>query len=209
MAGDIGPCGHLLAPMGTADPDAVGAAFFEQAQALVAAGVDLLNIETMFDLTEARLAVEAACAAFGGRPVLASMAFRPAAKGYRTMMGVDPATAVATLRAAGATLVGCNCEVNAEQMADLVPQLAELNGGVTYAQPNARAAAPQGRLNGLRRDRGAFRRDRRRLPLPGSRPRRRLLRARTRGSSRRWPRRSIADVCPRRLASRACSSHSA
>ena len=137
VAGDIGPCGHLLAPMGTADPDEVGAAFLEQAQALVAAGVDLLNIETMFDHTEARLAVEAACAAAGERPVLASMAFKPAAKGYRTMMGVDPPSAVATLRAAGATLVGCNCEVNAEQMADLVPQLAKLNGGVTYAQPNA------------------------------------------------------------------------
>jgi 5-methyltetrahydrofolate--homocysteine methyltransferase len=137
VAGDIGPCGHLLAPMGTADPDEVGAAFLEQAQALVGAGVDLLNIETMFDLTEARLAVEAACAAAGGRPVLVSMAFKPAAKGYRTMMGVDPATAVNALRAAGATLVGCNCEVNAEQMADLVPQLAALNGGPTYAQPNA------------------------------------------------------------------------
>lgn len=137
VAGDMGPCGHLMAPMGTAEPDVVRAAFGEQAQALVAAGVDLINIETMFDLSEARLAVEAACAAAEGRPVLASMAFRPAAKGYRTMMGVDPAAAVAALRAAGATLVGCNCEIAAEAMADLVPQLAELNGGVTYAQPNA------------------------------------------------------------------------
>lgn len=137
VAGDMGPCGHLLAPMGMTDPADIAAAFLEQSQALVAAGVDLINIETMFDLTEARLAVEAACAAAGARPVLASMAFKPAAKGYRTMMGVDPATAVTTLRQAGATLVGCNCEINAELMADLVPQLAELNGGVTYAQPNA------------------------------------------------------------------------
>jgi 5-methyltetrahydrofolate--homocysteine methyltransferase len=137
VAGDMGPCGHLLAPIGAADPDEVAAAFAEQAQALVAAGADLINIETMFDLTEARLAVEAACAAAGGRPVLASMAFKPAARGYRTMMGVDPAAAVATLRAAGATLVGCNCEITADAMAALVPQLAELNDGVTYAQPNA------------------------------------------------------------------------
>ncbi len=137
VAGDIGPCGHLLAPMGAAEPGEVAAAFGEQAQALVAAGVDLINIETMFDLAEARLAVEAARGAAGGRPVLASMAFKPAAKGYRTMMGVDPATAVDALRAAGATMVGCNCEVTAEVMADLVPQLAELNGGVTCAQPNA------------------------------------------------------------------------
>jgi 5-methyltetrahydrofolate--homocysteine methyltransferase len=137
VAGDMGPCGHMVKPMGDADPAVIRAAFDEQAQTLVAGGVDLLNIETMFDLTEARLAVEAAVAAAEGRPVLASMAFKPAARGYRTMMGVDPATAVTTLRAAGATLVGCNCEVTAAGMADLVPALAELNGGVTVAQPNA------------------------------------------------------------------------
>ena len=34
VAGDIGPCGHLLAPMGTVDPDEVGTVFLEQAQAL-------------------------------------------------------------------------------------------------------------------------------------------------------------------------------
>ncbi len=137
VAGDIGPCGHLLAPMGTATEEEGGRTFREQAQALVAAGVDLINIETMFDLTEARLAVEAAITVAGSRPVLASLAFKPAAKGYRTMMGVDPATAVETLRAVGATLVGCNCEITAEAMAGLVPEIACLNGGVTYAQPNA------------------------------------------------------------------------
>lgn len=137
VAGDIGPCGHMVKPMGDADPADIRAAFAEQAAALVAGGADLIDIETMFDLTEARLAVEAAVEAADGRPVLASMAFKPAAKGFRTMMGVDPATAVSTLREAGASLVGCNCEVTAEVMADLVPVLADLNGGTTYAQPNA------------------------------------------------------------------------
>ena len=137
VAGDIGPCGHMIKPMGDADPADIRAAFDEQAAALVAGGVDLFNIETMFDITEARLAVEAAVAAADGRPVVASMAFKPAARGYRTMMGVDPATAVSTLRQAGAALVGCNCEVTAVDMADLVPELAGLNAGPTVAQPNA------------------------------------------------------------------------
>ena len=53
VAGDIGPCGQMVAPMGTAEPDALRATFAEQARALVGGGVDLLNIETMFDLTEA------------------------------------------------------------------------------------------------------------------------------------------------------------
>jgi 5-methyltetrahydrofolate--homocysteine methyltransferase len=123
--------------MGAADSGGIAAAFREQAAALVRGGADLFNIETMFDLTEALLAVEAAVSVADGRPVLANMAFRPAAKGYRTMMGTDPATAVATLREAGATMVGCNCEVTAADMADLVPLLAELNDGPTLAQPNA------------------------------------------------------------------------
>ena len=53
VAGDIGPCGQMVKPMGDAEPDALRATFAEQARALVAGGVDLLNIETMFDLTEA------------------------------------------------------------------------------------------------------------------------------------------------------------
>ncbi len=137
VAGDIGPCGQMVKPMGNAEPDALRATFAEQARALIAGGVDLLNIETMFDLTEATVAVEAAVAAAGGRPVLASMTFKPAAKGFRTMMGVSPEAAVRALRDAGADLVGCNCEITAEPMAELVPIMADLGGGVTYAQPNA------------------------------------------------------------------------
>jgi len=137
VAGDIGPSGKMLKPMGDTEPEALRSSFFEQAQALLRAGADLLNIETMFDLTEARVAVEAAVLAAQGRPVLASLAFKPTPKGFRTMMGVDPGTAVATLREAGAVLVGCNCEISAEPMEELVPLLAELNGGRTIAQPNA------------------------------------------------------------------------
>ena len=137
VAGDIGSCGQMVMPMGSAEPDALRATFTEQARALVAGGVDLLNVETMFDLTEATIAVEAAVAEAGGRPVLASMAFKPAARGFRTMMGVTPEAAVAALKDAGAVLVGCNCEIAAEPMSGLVPILAELGGGLTYAQPNA------------------------------------------------------------------------
>ncbi|NLE21961.1 MAG: hypothetical protein GX624_04170 [Actinobacteria bacterium] len=137
VAGDMGPCGHMLKPMGEVEPDALRMTFAEQARALVAGGVDLLNIETMFDLTEATIAVEEAVKAAEGRPVLVSMAYKPAAKGFRTMMGVDPERAARALRKAGATIVGANCEITCETMRDLVPLLAEAGGGVTSAQPNA------------------------------------------------------------------------
>ncbi len=137
VAGSVGPCGHLLKPLGDADPGEVRDSFAQQVAALVSGGADLINIETMFDLAEVRLAVEAAVEVAGGRPVLASLAFRPSANGFHTMMGVSPERAVAELREAGAALVGCNCEVTGDVMAALVPVLAELNGGATYAQPNA------------------------------------------------------------------------
>ena len=81
--------------------------------------------------------VEEAVRVAGGRPVLASMTFKPAAKGFRTMMGVSPEAAVKALKDAGADLVGCNCGITCEPMAELVAIMAELGGGVTYAQPNA------------------------------------------------------------------------
>ena len=137
IAGNMGPCGKLRAPLGDAQPAAIHAAFVEQARALVRGGVDVINIETMFDLDEAALAVAAAREVSRSIPVLVSMAFREGPRGYRTMMGVDPQTAVSTLREAGATLVGCNCEVTASDYRGLVPLLAALNGGATCAQPNA------------------------------------------------------------------------
>jgi 5-methyltetrahydrofolate--homocysteine methyltransferase len=134
----------MLPPLGSGDAGAVRAAFLEQAAALVAGGSDLLDIETMFDLTEATLAVQAAREAAPGLPVLVSLAFKPGPRGHRTMMGVDPPTAVAALREAGADLVGCNCETTAELMEQLVPELARLNGGRTFAQPNAGQPRLQG-----------------------------------------------------------------
>ncbi len=137
VAGDVGPTGVMLPPLGDADPAVLRETFVEQAEALVRGGVDLLHIETMFDLGEALAAVEAAVGAAGGRPVCCSMTFKPAARGYRTMMGVSPAQAAAALLAAGATLVGCNCSITADAMGDLVADLHEAAGLPVLAQPNA------------------------------------------------------------------------
>ena len=137
VAGDIGPTGHFVAPMGDADPGELRAGFAEQAAALVAGGVDLIHIETMFDLGEALAAVEGVRAVAAGLPVMASLAYRPTPRGYRTMMGVAPAAAAETLLAAGATLIGCNCEITCEPMADLVEELREAAAGPVVAQPNA------------------------------------------------------------------------
>jgi 5-methyltetrahydrofolate--homocysteine methyltransferase len=53
VAGDIGPCGTTLQPGGELAFDEAVELFAEQARALVEAGVDVIAIETMFDLVEA------------------------------------------------------------------------------------------------------------------------------------------------------------
>ncbi|HJW21648.1 MAG TPA: homocysteine S-methyltransferase family protein, partial [Candidatus Limnocylindrales bacterium] len=47
VAGDIGPSGEIMAPVGTLEPDEAVDVFAEQAAALVAGGVDLIWVETM------------------------------------------------------------------------------------------------------------------------------------------------------------------
>lgn len=86
VAGDMGPTGQLLAPLGALTAEEAGAAFAEQAQALIAGGVDLLLIETMSDLAEARAAIEGA-RRVGDLPIICTFSFDTHG---RTMMGVRP-----------------------------------------------------------------------------------------------------------------------
>jgi 5-methyltetrahydrofolate--homocysteine methyltransferase len=137
VAGDIGPSGRFLKPMGDLEPAELRDVFAEQAAALVQGGVDLFSIETMFDLAEACLAVEAAKAVAGGRPVMASLTYGLTARGYRTMMGVDPKRGVAALLEAGADVVGCNCSLTAEQMVELVAELRGVTSAPILVEPNA------------------------------------------------------------------------
>jgi 5-methyltetrahydrofolate--homocysteine methyltransferase len=137
VAADIGPSGRFLKPLGDLDPAELRDIFAEQAVALVQGGADLFSIETMFDLAEACLAVEAARAAGGGRPVMASLTYGLTARGYRTMMGVDPKRGVAALLDAGADVVGCNCSLTAEQMVELVAELRAATSAPIMVEPNA------------------------------------------------------------------------
>ncbi|HTL16658.1 MAG TPA: homocysteine S-methyltransferase family protein [Patescibacteria group bacterium] len=82
-------------------------AFGEQAQALAEGGAHGLVIETMSDVEEATLAVEAACET--GLPVVACMVFDSGKAKDRTMMGVTPEQAARALSDAGADVIGANC----------------------------------------------------------------------------------------------------
>jgi len=109
VLGDIGPSGDFLEPLGHLKPDQLTTAFYNQAKALLAGGVDGIIIETMSAIDEAVLAIKAAKSVGPDLPVLASMSFDKRGNDFRTMMGVTVETAVSALISAGADVVGFNC----------------------------------------------------------------------------------------------------
>lgn len=135
VAGDVGPTGVFLPPVGDASEELYRRAFGEQVTALAVAGVDLISIETMYDLREATAAVEAALAT--GLPVFASMTFEARRRGAFTLMGDALGPSLRTLAAAGADAVGLNCSVGSETMLALVRAVRAEVDRPLVAQPNA------------------------------------------------------------------------
>jgi len=128
VAGDIGPTGEMMAPIGKLTAEAAVEMFAEQAQALAAGGVDVIYIETMSDLKEARAAVEGARQACE-LPVFCTFSFDTHG---RTSMGISPAQAAQAMAALGVPAIGANCGHAPEELLDILPQM--------------RAAAPQAHL---------------------------------------------------------------
>ena len=99
----VGPTGKMLVA-GDVTEDELRVAFTEQAQALKTGGADALVIETMAELEEAQIALDAAKST--GLPVVVCMTFDT---GGRTMMGVAPDQAAKQFTSAGADVIGSNC----------------------------------------------------------------------------------------------------
>jgi len=109
VLGDIGPSGNFLTPLGSLEPEDLKAAFAEQAAGLAAGRVDGFIIETMADLDELTLAVQAVKSVRDDLPLFASMAFESGGGDFRTMMGVSVPQAVSHIAALGVDALGFNC----------------------------------------------------------------------------------------------------
>lgn len=129
VAGDIGPSGAIMAPVGTLDFDEAVDVFAEQAAALIAGGVDLAWIETMSDLEEVRAAITGVRRVDASIPIVATMTFDTRG---RTMMGVTPERAVAAMTEWGADAVGGNCGNGPDELIGVIRKM--------------RAVAPDARL---------------------------------------------------------------
>ena len=135
VAGDIGPSGGILAPLGELERDDAVKGFAEQAAALHAGGVDVFWIETMSALEEVQAAVEGVRQAAPGVPVVITMSFDT--HGH-TMMGVSPEQAAKELTALGAVAIGGNCGLGpAELLPAMVAMRDAVPDAVLVAKPNA------------------------------------------------------------------------
>ena len=136
VAGDLGPTGELMEPLGTLTAEDTQQIFEEQLRGLAEGGIDLVLIETMSDLAEVRAAVAAARAVVPTAPVVATLSFDT---NLRTMMGVRPGDAVRELAEAGVDAVGANCGRGPDEMATIAAQLVEAreDGLLLVAQSNA------------------------------------------------------------------------
>jgi len=134
VAGDVGPLGGIMAPTGEISFDEGVEIFREQIAALIQAGVDLLVVETMFDLMEIKAAVVAANDVRGNVPLVASMTFN--VDGV-TDTGTDPVTAALTLEGLGVDILAINCSTGPEPMVAVVERMAAASGLPICVQPNA------------------------------------------------------------------------
>jgi 5-methyltetrahydrofolate--homocysteine methyltransferase len=135
VAGDIGPSGQIMAPLGTLEYDEAVDGFAEQARALVAGGVDVLWIETMSALEEIHAAIDGARQAAPGIPIIATMTFDTRG---RTMMGVTPEQAAEALLGWGVDAIGGNCGNGPDELVPVVAKMhAAAPDAVIVAKSNA------------------------------------------------------------------------
>ncbi len=134
VLGSVGPLGKYLAPLGAVEPDEARAAFREQAEGLLAGGVDGFVVETFSDLTEQRLAVEA-IRSLCDLPIVATAAFTDESV---TFLGRSPVEVVRALRALPVQALGANCSVGSSVLYDVLEQMLPEAGGLPVViQPNA------------------------------------------------------------------------
>ncbi len=121
VALDIGPLGQLMRPMGSLSFEECYDMFREMCVAGEQAGADLIAIETMMDLAEARAAVLAA-KENTALPVIVTMTFEESG---RSFLGCDVAAMGMVLEGVGADAVGVNCSLGPDKMLPTLQRLAQ------------------------------------------------------------------------------------
>ena len=146
VAGSIGPTSRTTSVATSGEPlskDELRAAYAEQIEALRDGGVDVLLIETIFDVENARIAMEEAQRVAPELPVMLS--FSVSTPDGHNMLGQDIIAFLEGLDVKPLS-VGINCVADVRQMSPLVMRLANLGTRVSF-YPNAGMPDGQGRYS--------------------------------------------------------------
>ena len=133
VAGAIGPLGLRIEPWGRMGRDEAQEYFREQAQALIAGGVDLLILETFRDLNEIRAAIDGVRSVCS-LPIVAQMTIEDDGN---TLDGTPPEQFAPALHASGADVIGLNCSIGPAHMLETLERITAATGAALSAQPNA------------------------------------------------------------------------
>jgi homocysteine S-methyltransferase len=133
VAGAIGPLGVRVEPWGRTGVDEAESLFREQAEALLAGGVDLFMLETFRDLNEIGAAI-AAVRAVSELPIVAQMTTE---EDGNSLDGIPPERFAPVLVERGADVVGLNCSVGPAPMLETLERMADVVHVPLAAQPNA------------------------------------------------------------------------
>lgn len=133
VALDIGPCGRLLKPLGDLNFEDAVNAFKATVKAGVAAGCDLIFIETMNDVYELKAAVIAAKETCD-LPVFASCVFNADMK---TLTGTSPEAVVTLLEGLKVDALGLNCSLSPQDMLPVIEKIVSCSSIPVIVKPNA------------------------------------------------------------------------
>ena len=118
VLGSIGPSSAIIM-MGEIPEEKVYDGFRIQVEGLAAGGADAIVVETMSEIAVAVLAIKAA-KEFTDMEVISTFTYNKTVHDtYRTMMGVSPEEMIASVKEAGADIIGANCGVGFEQMIEI------------------------------------------------------------------------------------------
>jgi len=137
VSASCGPCGKMLKPYGTVEPEEMYQSFLRQLKVIIEAGADIICVETMTDIKEALLAIKAAKNISPTIPLMATMTFDKTPRGFYTMMGVNIEKAASELEAAGADIIGSNCGNGIEKMIEVAKEFKKFTSLPLIIQANA------------------------------------------------------------------------
>jgi methionine synthase / methylenetetrahydrofolate reductase(NADPH) len=133
VGGAIGPLGIRIEPWGKTSIDEARAIFREQAEALLAGGVDLFILETFSDLNEIQAAINGV-KDISNKAIVAQMTIE---EDGNSLEGTPPETFVKRIEEWGADVIGLNCSVGPQTMLDIIERIAHITSKKLSVQPNA------------------------------------------------------------------------